>query len=85
MSAIEQITMQLRQEAAKRGLYLHRYQSNGRHVYGVTIHYVLHHSPNKPKRAKDCSTFLLTLYALEGKTSKCHAYQCLSDLLRTMQ
>lgn len=84
MSAIEHIKTEIRLRAAAKGFYLHRYQSNGRHLYQPIVSYALHSSQQKPRFSKDCNGIICRFYTLEGKTEKCQAYKHLSNFLRSI-
>ena len=84
MSAIELIKTEIRLRAAQRGLYLHRYQSNGRHLYQPVVSYALHSSQKKPRLSKHCDGVMCRFHMLEGRSEKCQAYKHLSNLLRSI-
>lgn len=84
MSAIELIKTEIRLRAAERGLYLHRYQSNGRRLYQPVVSYALHSSKQKPRFSKQCSGLVCRFHTIEGKSDKCRAYKHLSNLLRSI-
>lgn len=84
MSAIELIKTEIRLRAAQHGFYLHRYQSNGRHLYQPVVSYALHSSQQKPRFSKHCDGLICRFYALEGKSEKCQAYQHLLTLLKSL-
>lgn len=84
MSAIELIKTEIRLRAAERGFYLHRYQSNGRHLYQPVVSYALHSSQQKPRFSRHCDGLVCRFFTLEGKSEHCQAFRHLSNLLRSI-
>lgn len=84
MSAIELIKTKIRQRAAERGLYLHRYQTNSQHIHQTVVTYALHSQPEKPRFSRQCDRIGCRINRVEGKTERCQAYRQLTKLLRSI-